>query len=209
MKIVLASRNRGKIAELRALLSALIPDIEILSLEEAGIYGEIEENGATFEENALIKARAAAATGMVGVGDDSGLCVRALGGQPGVLSARYAGGHGDDAKHLALLLEKLQGVTDRTAEFRCCIACVFPDGSAPILCDGRVAGEILTQPRGTDGFGYDPVFYYPPDGMTFAEMTTERKNEITPRALALPKFAAALKVYTETEQSVNRSNKRL
>ncbi len=192
MKMVLASRNRGKIAELRALLSSLLPDVDILSLDEAGVHGEIEENGATFEENALIKARAAAQSGMIGIGDDSGLCVRALGGQPGVLSARYAGGHGDDVKNLLLLLENLRDATDRTAEFRCVIACVFPDGSAPILCDGSVAGEILEEPRGTDGFGYDPVFYYPPDGLTFAQMSAERKNEISHRARALKKFAEAL-----------------
>ncbi len=195
MKIVLASRNKKKKVELQALLSQYIDNIEILSLDDVGIYGEIEENGETFEENALIKASAAATSGYIGVGDDSGLCVDALGGEPGVYSARYAGGHGDDEANNDLLLKNLEGKSDRGARFVCCLACVFPEkyGLEPFTVRGRVEGEILHERHGVGGFGYDPIFYYPPFGKTLAEVTSEEKNSVSHRAEAIRAFAEKLK----------------
>jgi XTP/dITP diphosphohydrolase len=193
MKIVLASQNKKKIVELRTLLGEFIPGIEILSLADVGITGDIVEDGDSFEANALIKAGAAAASGYIGVGDDSGLCVEALGGAPGIYSARYAGEHGDDDANLDLVLEHMEGKTDRRAAFVCCIACVFPDGSEPIVCHGRVDGELLTARDGEGGFGYDPIFYYPPFGKSFGVTSAEQKNTVSHRARALAAFAEALR----------------
>jgi len=195
--IVLASRNKKKIAELQAILAADLPEVSILSLDDIGLEGEIEENGLTFEENALIKARAAmTASGgrYAGVGDDSGLSVDALDGAPGIYSARYAGGHGDDAANNALLIQNLADVPPerRTARFVCCIACVFPDGRE-VVVRGETEGLIIDTPRGEGGFGYDPYFYYPPYGKTFAELTAAEKNAISHRGKAIAKLAEALK----------------
>ncbi len=192
MKMVLASRNRHKIAELETLLSAYVPDVEILSLDEVGILGEIEENGKTFHENALIKARAAAASGYIGLGDDSGLSVRALGGAPGIYSARYAGAHGNTEENNALLLKNMEGVRDRYAEFVCVIACVMPDGEE-FCVRGAAAGEILSDYHGEGGFGYDPLFFDPIKNKTFAEMSAEEKNAVSHRGHAVSLFAAELK----------------
>ena len=195
MKIVLASRNKKKKAELQTLLSQYIDGIEILSLDDVGIYGEIEENGTTFEENALIKARTAASSGYIGVGDDSGLEVDALGGAPGVYSARYAGGHGDDEANNDFLLKNLEGENNRSARFVCCIACVFPEsmGIEPITVRGNVEGEILEYRRGDGGFGYDPLFYFPQFDKTLAEVSAEEKNSVSHRANAIKLFADKLK----------------
>ena len=193
MKIVLASRNRHKIGELQALLAEHIPTVEILSLDDVGIYGEIEEDGESFAENALIKASAAARSGYIGIGDDSGLEVDALGGAPGIYSARYAGEHGNDAANNALLLKNLEGVENRSARFVCAIACVFPDGSEPISVFGTAEGEIISEYRGEGGFGYDPLFYFPPLDKTFAELTAEEKNKISHRSCAIRLFAEALR----------------
>ena len=192
MKMVLASRNRHKIGELEALLSAYVDGIEILSLDEVGIMGEIEEDGTTFEENALIKARAAAASGYIGLGDDSGLTVRALGGAPSIYSARYAGEHGNDAENNALLLKNMEGVTDRYAEFVCVIACVLPSGEE-FFVRGAARGEILSEYHGEGGFGYDPLFLVPKMGKTFAEMSAEEKNAVSHRGNAVALFAEELK----------------
>ncbi len=189
-EVVLASRNRGKLAELDRLLAAELGDIITLkSLDDIGYTADIEENGTTFAENALIKASTVAAMGYIALADDSGLCVDALDGAPGVFSARYAGGHGDDAANNALLLQNLQGKANRSAAFVTVFACAFPDGSEPIVAEGRVAGEILEAPRGAGGFGYDPLFYYAPLGKTFAELTREEKNGISHRGAALRAFA--------------------
>ena len=195
MKIVLASRNKKKKAELQTLLSQYIEGIEILSLDDVGIYGEIEENGETFEENALIKAKVAAESGYIGVGDDSGLEVDALGGAPGVYSARYAGGHGDDEANNAFLLKNLENESDRSARFVSCIACVFPEkyNLEPFTVRGKVEGEILKERRGEGGFGYDPLFYYPPFKKTLAEVTQEEKNSVSHRANAIRLFAEKLR----------------
>ena len=192
MKVVLASQNKHKIAELQALLAKHIPDIEVLSLDEAGFSGEIIEDGETFEDNAYIKARAAASTGYIGLGDDSGLCVRALGGAPGIYSARYAGEHGDNEANNRLLLENLRGVEDRHAEFVCVIACAFPENGDRLFCRGATEGKIIDEYKGTGGFGYDPLFYYEPFGKTFAEMTPEEKNSISHRGKAIELLAEKL-----------------
>jgi len=192
MKIVLASKNAHKIAELQALLSEHIENIEILSLADAGIEGEIVEDGKSFAENALIKARAAASSGYIGVGDDSGLCVRALGGAPGIYSARYSGEHGNDKSNNELLLKNLEGETDRYAEFVCDIACVFPDGREFVV-EGVASGEITKSADGEGGFGYDPYFYYPPLKKTFAELSAKEKNSVSHRGRAIVALAAKLK----------------
>ena len=187
MELVLASRNRHKIEEIGALLAKILPDVRVLSLDEAGIEGEIEENGATLEENALIKARVAASTGRIGIGDDTGLCVNALDGAPGIYSARYAGEHGNDAANNQKLLRELEDKTDRSAYFACVIACVFPDGKE-FVCEGRAEGIIVREPSGNGGFGYDPYFYYEPLGKTFADLTTEEKNAVSHRGAAIRAF---------------------
>ena len=192
MKAVLASHNKHKIAELQRLLSQKLPDIELLSLSDVGLYGEIVEDGESFADNALIKARFAAASGYIGIGDDSGLCVDALGGAPGVFSARYAGEDGNDAANNQKLLSELEDKDDRSAKFVCTIACVFPNGDAPIVVTGESRGEILTEFRGGAGFGYDPLFYVKESGKTFAEMSGDEKNAISHRGRAIEKLASAL-----------------
>ena len=195
MKIVLASRNKKKIGEVLTLLheaGGALAEIEVLSLDDIGMTEEIEENGKTFRENALIKASVPASLGYIGVADDSGLAVDALGGAPGVYSARYAGEHGNDAANNALLLKNMEGKRDRAAAFICSLALVFPDGSAPIRANGAVEGEILFNPRGEGGFGYDPLFWYDPMGKTLAEMSAEEKNAISHRGAAVRQLAARL-----------------
>lgn len=195
MKIVLASSNQKKIAELRAILSGMLDgeNIEVITLKEAGIDTEIEENGSSFDENALIKANVAASTGMIGVADDSGLVVNALGGAPGIYSARYSGEHGNDKANNAKLLRELADKNDRSAYFACSIACAFPDGSEPIVVQGKIDGEILHAERGEGGFGYDPLFWVESHGKTMAEMTPAEKNAISHRANALQKFSEEFK----------------
>ena len=201
MKIVLASRNRKKIVELRTLLSQSFSDVEILSLDDVGITEEIEEDGDSFEANALIKARAAATSGMIGVGDDSGLTVDALDGEPGIYSARYAArcnyaGDHNDAANNAVLLQKLENTPDgeRGGAFVCAIACVFPDGRE-FTVRREARGSILRDYRGEGGFGYDPLFFYEPLQKTFAELTAEEKNQVSHRGLAIRAFAEELQKY--------------
>ena len=196
MEIVLASRNRGKIAEVEAILRTHLPAVKLLSLDDIGFVGDIEENGETYEENALIKARAAAeACGYryAGLADDSGLSVDALGGAPGVYSARYAGEHGDDAANNALLVRNLAGIppAERTARFVCTLALVLPDGRTFTL-RGETVGRIIDTPRGSGGFGYDPYFYDEPYGKTFAELTAAEKNAISHRGKAVEQLADLL-----------------
>lgn len=193
MKILLASHNKNKIAELEALLKTVCADAEVVSLSDVGFTDEIIEDGTTFEENALIKARTGARLGYITVADDSGLMVDALGGAPGVYSARYAGEDGNTEKNNAKLLTALQGVPQdkRTAHFVSVVACVFPDGREDIVVRGECPGEILTSPRGKTGFGYDPLFWYAPFGKTYAEMTAEEKNSISHRGVAMQAFAKA------------------
>lgn len=196
MKFVLASNNIKKISEMRRILEKIAPKVDLLSLANVGYISDIEENGKTFTENALIKARIPASLGYIGIADDSGLAVDALGGAPGVYSARYAGEGHDDSANKAKLLRELEGVADedRTAHFVCAIACVFPEpyGISPIVCEGRCDGIITREERGEGGFGYDPLFYVPSEGKTFAEIPPERKNEISHRGRALRSFAEAI-----------------
>ena len=194
MEIVIASRNQHKIGELEALLSKYVAGVKLLSLNDVGIDGDIEEDGTTFSENALIKARAAASSGKIGVGDDSGLCVNALNGAPGIFSARYAGAHGNDAANNERLLRELSEKEDRSAAFVCAIACVLPDGREFVV-EGRAEGNILHSASGKNGFGYDPLFYYTPLEKTFADLSSEEKNEISHRARAVEAFAAELAKY--------------
>ena len=193
MKAVLASHNAHKIAELQTLLRSYIPDIEILSLSDVSLDGEIVEDGATFEENALIKARYAAKSGYIGIGDDSGLCVDALGGAPGIYSARYSG-NGAEANNDKLLLF-MDPVPDdkRQARFVSVICVVFPDGTPDIMVRGECEGAITRERRGTGGFGYDPLFYYPPLDATFGELDAETKNKISHRADAMRKLSEEIR----------------
>ncbi len=194
MKIVLASKNKHKIGELQVLLGAHIPDIEVLSLDDIGFEDDIIEDGESFEENAFIKASAIAKRGYIGLGDDSGLCVGALGGAPGIYSARYAGGHGDTDANNTLLLENLACKDDRRAKFVCVICCVYPDeADKGYFFRGVTEGEIISDYRGEGGFGYDPIFYYPPLGKTFAELTPDEKNSISHRGRAIQLLAQKLK----------------
>ena len=184
---------------MRVILSESFPDLEILSLDDVGIEGEIEENGSTFEENALIKARVAATSGYIGVGDDSGLTVDALGGDPGIYSARYAarchfaGDHDDEGNNQALL-QNLAGVPSekRTGAFVCAIGCVMPDGRE-FTVRGEARGRMLEKYRGGGGFGYDPLFFYDPLNKTFAELTPDEKNAVSHRGKAVRAFAKKLR----------------
>lgn len=194
MKIVLATRNKNKIRELEELLATHLKKIEVLSLDDIGFVGEIEETGNSFEQNAMIKARAAADfSGMISVADDSGLTVNALGGAPGIYSARYSGVEGPDRDRAnnEKLLRELRGVSSREAAFVCCIACAFPDSmpARDFAVYGYTVGEILCAPRGDNGFGYDPLFWYDELGKTFAEMTPQEKNSLSHRAKAAVKLA--------------------
>ena len=193
MKIVFASGNKHKIQEFSAIIRKYIPDIEILSMKDVGIFDDIVEDGVTFEENAMIKAKAVASHGYIGVGDDSGLTVEALGGAPGIYSARYAGEHGDDAANNAFLLKNLADKADRSAKFVSVVACVFPENAEdPYLFRGETEGVILDEYRGEGGFGYDPLFYIEPMGKTYAEMTADEKNAISHRGKAMRMLAEFL-----------------
>ena len=188
MEFVLASNNKKKIKELNEILSKKLPDVKVLSLADIGFEGQIVEDGKTFAENAKIKASLPASLGYIGIGDDSGLCVDHLGGEPGIYSARYSG-LGDEG-NIEKLLENLKGVPTerRTAHFVCSICCVFPDGKV-ITAEGKAHGIILEERHGQGGFGYDPVFYFPSLGKTFSEISQEEKNKISHRANALELFA--------------------
>ena len=192
LKIVLASRNRHKLKELQTLLGESIEDIEILSLDDVGLMDEIVEDGDTFEANALIKAKYAASSGYIGIGDDSGLTVDALGGAPGVFSARYAGEHGDDEANNQLLLKNLNDITDRSAQFVCSIAVVFPNGES-FTVKGIAEGKILREAHGEGGFGYDPLFWVEIFNKTLAEVTPEEKNSVSHRGKAVRALAEKLK----------------
>ncbi len=192
-RLVLASHNAGKLAELRALLAPA--GIEVLAQSQFGI-GEIEETGATFVENALIKARhASRISGLPALADDSGLCVDALGGAPGLHSARYAGSDGDAQANILKLLDALAGIPDahRGAHFHCTLVLLrHPDDPAPLVCEGRWRGRILHEPQGEGGFGYDPVFLDETLGQSAAELGREEKSAVSHRGQALRQLLAAL-----------------
>jgi XTP/dITP diphosphohydrolase len=194
MKILLATANKGKIKEISDLIRGL--PLELLSFSDIVDYPEIQEDGNTFEENALKKARIlAGSTGITTIADDSGLCVDALNGRPGVYSARYAGANSSDAEKIAKLLEELKGVPEerRTARFVCVIALVTAQGEErvfPGVCEGRISIE----PLGSGGFGYDPVFFYPELNTTFGTLPLEQKNKVSHRARALALLIKHLKL---------------
>ena len=192
-KFVLATHNPGKLAEMKAILSGL--GVEVVSPAEAGVEVDVEETGTTFAENAMLKAKAiCAAAGLPAIADDSGLCVDALNGGPGVYSARYGGEELDDRKRRLLLLRNRRGQTTRAAHFTCAVACAFPDGDT-LTAEGRCDGAIAFAPLGEGGFGYDPVFLIPEKGKTFGQLSPEEKSAISHRGKALAAFVEKLGTY--------------
>ena len=193
MKLVLASKNAHKLVEMKDILSQL--GVEVVLESEAGVDVDVEETGATFEENAYLKAHAVMeASGLPAIADDSGLCVDALNGAPGVYSARYGGPGLDDAGRYQLLLENMRGQLDRRCRFVSAICCCFPDGRR-VEARGECPGTLAYAPKGEDGFGYDPIFLVPEKKKTFAQMAGEEKNAISHRGRALEKFKVELEKY--------------
>ncbi len=194
MKVVLASKNPHKLVEIQKITEKF--GMELVLESQLGVDIEVEETGSTFEENSFLKAEAVMkATGLPALADDSGICVDALGGQPGIYSARYGFDDTlDDWGRLKLLLQNTEQVPDgeRQAQFVCVITFITPEGKT-IQARGEVHGELLRAPAGEGGFGYDPIFYYPPYGKTLAEVTPEEKNRVSHRAKALEVFYNKLK----------------
>ncbi|MDO4243380.1 MAG: RdgB/HAM1 family non-canonical purine NTP pyrophosphatase [Actinomyces sp.] len=205
-RLVLATRNPGKLAELRAILTPLVPGLEdhhVISAAQLDVPEPVED-GLSFVDNAVIKARAlSAATGLPAVADDSGLCVDVLGGSPGIFSARWSGRHGDDVANLRLLLDQLSDVADphRTARFTCAAVLMVPGSPEPVVIERSMEGRLLHEPTGEGGFGYDPVFVPTTEdaagtGRTTAQMTPAEKNAISHRGQAfrdlLPTLAELL-----------------
>jgi XTP/dITP diphosphohydrolase len=189
MKLVFATANQNKVREVAQLLGG---QLEVIGLPDVGITEEIPETGHTFEENALQKARyVVMKTGLPCFAEDSGLLVDVLGGEPGVFSARYAGPASSDTANIALLLQKLENKPDRKARFRCVVAFLLAEQEW--IFDGSVEGHITPEPRGTAGFGYDPVFQPLGFGKTFAEMALAEKNSISHRGMAMQSFIRFLK----------------
>lgn len=200
MKLLIASGNAHKVAEIRDILGSAFD--EVLSMKDAGIVHETVEDGATFEQNARKKAdELCALSGLASLADDSGLCVDALNGAPGIYSARYAGEHGNDGKNNEKLLSELRGVIDRRAKYVCAMVIAFPDGRH-VTAEGYMHGNILTAPRGNGGFGYDPLFC--PDGYTrtVAELSPSEKNRISHRAAALHLLLARLGGESDGEKNI-------
>ena len=194
MKVVLASKNKHKLIEISKITEKF--DIELVMESDLGVDIDVEETGTTFEENSFLKANAVMqATGLPALADDSGIAVDALNGEPGVYSARYGFDESlDDWGRLQLLLKNTEQVPDgqRQAQFVCVITLFMPDGQT-IQARGEVHGELLRAPAGEGGFGYDPIFYYPPYGKSLAEVTPEEKNQVSHRAKALQAFYQKLK----------------
>lgn len=196
-KLVIATGNAGKLKELQALLADAA--FEIISQKALGV-SDADETGLSFVENAILKARhASAATGLPALADDSGLCVDVLGGAPGIYSARYSGEGATDASNNAKLLQELlphRGATPLTARFVCVLALVrHADDPLPLICQAEWEGEILEAARGEQGFGYDPLFFVPGEGMSSAELPRERKNQISHRARALQQLVSRIAAF--------------
>ncbi|MFM9151446.1 MAG: RdgB/HAM1 family non-canonical purine NTP pyrophosphatase [Candidatus Planktophila sp.] len=191
-KLLLATRNKGKIEEFHRILEEVIPgEIELVGLDHFPDLPDVEETGATFEENALLKARQmSAATGLPAISDDSGLCVDALGGDPGIFSARWAGVHGDDEANLQKVLDQMKGVQgeDRSAYFICVAALALPDGRSHCE-EGRFLGRLLDHPVGENGFGYDPIFSPLGYSISSAQMSAQEKDAMSHRGKALRAIA--------------------
>jgi XTP/dITP diphosphohydrolase len=199
MKILLATRNAKKLRELRRILTATGADVELVGLDDVQAYPETPETGLTFEENALLKARAGAtASGLPTMADDSGITVDALNGMPGVFSARWAGRHGDDEANLRLVLGQVAEVPDEHmgAEFVCAGALSFPDGREYVT-HGRQPGKLIREPRGEGGFGYDPIFVAAGNTRTNAELTPEEKDAVSHRGQAMRALADIIRTRME------------
>lgn len=195
MKLVLASQNQKKLKEMRQILGEL--GIEVCLQSDVGVSIDVEETGTTFEENSLLKAQAVMeATGLPAIADDSGLCVDALGGAPGVYSARYGGEGLDDTGRYRLLLENMRGQSPRSARFVSVITCCFPDGEI-ITARGECEGTLAYAPQGEGGFGYDPIFFVPELRKTFSQLSAEEKNAISHRGKALESFKEKLSAFLE------------
>ena len=188
-RLVVATGNVNKLRE----SAEIFPHYEVISAKQAGFEGEVEETGETFAENSRLKAEAVArALGCIALADDSGLCAEALGGAPGVYSARYAGGHGDDRANRLLLLKNMEGERNRRAYFQSAIALVYPDGKC-LIAEGRTYGNILYEETGENGFGYDCVFESEDLGKSFGVASAEEKNAVSHRFRALQKLSEMLK----------------
>ena len=193
MKYVLATHNPGKLKEMGAILARF--GVEVVSPKDLGLTVDVEETGTTFAENAMLKAKAICADAQLpAIADDSGLCVDALNGGPGVYSARYGGESLDDKGRYTLLLNNMRGQTTRAAHFACAIACAFPNGDT-LTAEGRCDGTIAFAPMGEGGFGYDPVFFVPEKAKTFGQLTAEEKSAISHRGRALESFVGKLETY--------------
>jgi XTP/dITP diphosphohydrolase len=193
-RVVLATRNAHKVAELRRILSEAAVDVDLVGIDAFDEVPDVAETGATFAENALLKAHAVAgATGLTSIADDSGLCVDVLGGMPGIFSARWAGVHGDDAANLSLVLAQLSDVHDdrRDAHFTCAAALATPDGEDHVV-EGRLTGRLTREPHGVNGFGYDPIFVPDGDTRTTAQLSAAEKDGISHRGKAFRALAAVL-----------------
>ena len=199
-EVLLATRNPHKLAELRRILADVQPDLRVIGLDDAAPYEEVPETAATFADNALTKARVGAlATGLITVADDSGLAVDALNGMPGVLSARWSGRHGDDAANLRLLLDQIVDVPDgrRGAAFVCAAALATPSGGQ-VVVEGQMPGRLVRQPRGHNGFGYDPIFVADGKTLTNGELPPAEKDAISHRGKALRAIAPHIVRATES-----------
>ena len=193
-KVVIASRNEHKIDEMRRILNEAGLSLDLVGIQEFPDLPDVDETGTTFAENALLKAREICAfTGLPAIADDSGLCVDALGGMPGIFSARWAGTHGNDLANLHLLLAQISHVVPdrRTASFRCAAAIVMPSGAEEGV-EGIMAGRLIDTPRGTNGFGYDPIFIAEGYSITTAEMDSASKDAISHRGRAIAALAPTL-----------------
>lgn len=198
-KIIFATGNEGKMREIRMILADM--GMEILSMKEAGVQADIVEDGTTFTENAIIKAKAVMEiTGEIAMADDSGLVIDYLNGEPGIYSARYMGEDTSYDIKNQNLIDRLAGVpeAERTAHFACAIACALPDGTV-LTCEGTMEGIIGYESRGTNGFGYDPILYLPEYGCASAELSLEKKNELSHRGKALRIMREKLKEYLERQ----------
>lgn len=200
MKFVLASKNPHKLGEIQKILGEF--GIEVVLESDVGVDVDVEETGTTFEENAALKAVAVMqATGLPAIADDSGLCVDALDGAPGVYSARYGGKGLDDIGRYRLLLQAMQGQVDRRCKFVSCVCCAFPSGEQ-VTARGECPGTLAYAPQGENGFGYDPIFFVPSMRKTFAQLTGEEKNAISHRGASLAQFRANLKNYLANHSEV-------
>jgi len=193
MKFILASQNRHKLVEMQSILEK--HGVEVVLQGDMGLKVDVEETGTTFAENAMLKAKAVMeASGLPAIADDSGVCVDALNGAPGIYSARYGGEGLDDIQRYELLLQNMRGVTSRAAHFTSAIACIFPNGDT-LEAEGICPGSIAFAPQGDGGFGYDPVFYLPQLKKTYAQLTAEEKAAVSHRGKALEVFDGKLREY--------------